>query len=235
MKKRPPSILFACLLLLCALTGCSDASDSGTLQRGQPIADYETARQLFWKELYADGGTTLYCRQLFGACYNRGINIEHVFPASWIAYDLRCGKRYQCRNSSPRFNRIEADLHNLYPSRSEINKARSNYRYADTPGERREFGLCDFEIDERQRLAEPAPAARGRIARAMLYMADEYDLYLKSRQRALLQDWDRQYPPNESERRRNDRIEQIQGNRNRFIDAHRQGATQAAKRLPEQD
>jgi deoxyribonuclease-1 len=188
---------------------------------GQRLNDYETARSVFWKELYPDGGTTLYCRKLFGPGYNRGINIEHVFPASWIAYDLRCGKRYQCRENSRVFNQMEADLHNLYPARSDVNKARNNYRFADIPGEKRIFGNCDFEFDERQRIAEPAPSARGRIARAMLYMADEYDLYLKRSQRAILVKWDREYPPRESEYRRNDLIGRIQGNRNPYIDAQR--------------
>lgn len=225
MKRFPLTLLLAGLLICPTLASCSDQSteqdSKQAAARAQRIVDYEDARRVFWKELYADGGTTLYCRQLFGPGYNRGINIEHVFPASWAAYSLRCGKRHQCRERSAEFNRIEADLHNLYPSRSDVNKARNNYRYAEIPGERREFGRCDFEYDERQRLAEPTPAARGRIARAMLYMADEYDLYLKKKQRQLLENWDREYPPSEKEHARNARIEQLQGNRNPFIDAHR--------------
>jgi len=186
------------------------------------IPDYETARTVFWRELYQDGGRTLYCQQHFGSSYNRGINIEHVFPASWMAYSLRCGKRNQCRVNSPEFNLIEADLHNLYPSRTDVNKARSNYQFTIIRGEQRYFGNCDFEFDERSRTAEPSPAARGRIARSMLYMSDEYDLYLKKKQKSLLQAWDKKYPPEQEEYRRNDRVEQLQGNRNPYIDSHRQ-------------
>jgi deoxyribonuclease-1 len=215
------TVLLAGLLICPAIASCSESTTGEPHRWGQRIVDYETARKVFWKELYSDGGTTLYCRKIFGPGYNRGINIEHVFPASWIAYSLQCGKRYQCRATSPAFNRIEADLHNLYPSRSDINKARSNYPFTLIAGEPRVFGSCDFEIDERQRIAEPAPAARGRIARAMLYMADEHNLYLKKKLRLRLVEWDRKYPPNEKEIQRNARIEQIQGNRNPFIDAHR--------------
>jgi deoxyribonuclease-1 len=215
------TVLLAGLLICPAIASCSESTTGEPHRWGQRIVDYETARKVFWKELYSDGGTTLYCRKIFGPGYNRGINIEHVFPASWIAYSLQCGKRYQCRATSPAFNRIEADLHNLYPSRSDINKARSNYPFTLIAGEPRVFGRCDFEIDERQRIAEPAPAARGRIARAMLYMADEHNLYLKKKLRLRLVEWDRKYPPNEKEIQRNGRIEQIQGNRNPFIDAHR--------------
>ena len=189
---------------------------------GQRIVDYETARKVFWRELYNEGGETLYCQQQFGTGYNKGINIEHVFPASWIAYSLRCGKRNQCRMNSPKFNLIEADLHNLYPSRTDVNKARNNYTFTVIRGEQRSFGSCDFEFDERARMAEPSPAARGRVARAMLYMSDEYDLYLKHKQKSLLLAWDRKYPPEQAEFRRNDRIQQLQGNSNPYIDRHRQ-------------
>ena len=226
MKISTPTILLACLLFIPAIASCSDSTSDNNATfssnaSAQRIPDYETARKVFWRELYNDGGRTLYCQQQFGSGYNRGINIEHVFPASWIAYSLRCGKRNQCRVNSPQFNLIEADLHNLYPSRTDVNKARNNYQYTIIRGEQRVFGNCDFEFDERARSAEPSSAARGRVARAMLYMSDEYDLYLKHKQKSLLQAWDKKYPPEQAEYRRNDRIEQIQGNSNPYIDSHR--------------
>ena len=231
MKISTHPLLFTVLLLIPAFASCSDTtsdksvpnSSSTTVspnQRGQRSPDYETARTVFWKELYNDGCSTLYCQQQFGSGYNRGINIEHIFPASWIAYSLHCGKRNQCRTNSPQFNIIEADLHNLYPSRTDINKARSNYPFTIIRGEQRSFGNCDFEFDERARTAEPSPEARGRVARAMLYMSDEYGLYLKQKQKSLLQAWDNKYAPDQDEYRRNDRIEQLQGNRNPYIDNH---------------
>jgi deoxyribonuclease-1 len=56
----------------------------------------------------------------------------------------------------------------------------------------------------------------------MLYMRDEYDLYLKPDLDRLMQAWDRKYPPSDQEYRRNDRIEALQGNRNPWIDTHSQ-------------
>ena len=211
------TILRACLFmtpLVLPIMGCTEAS-------GDRIPDYETARKVFWHELYNDGGETLYCQRELSSGYNKGVNIEHVFPMSWVAYSLRCGKRWQCRERSAEFNRIEADLHNLYPARSDVNEARNNYRFAIITGEARPFRGCDFEFDERRRLTEPAPYARGKVARAMLYMRDKYGLYLKPKLEKLLLDWDRKYPPDDDEYRRNDRIEQIQGNRNPWIDRHR--------------
>ncbi len=226
LKTSSLHILLAALLIIPAIASCSESANSNNATKtvhipGQRIVDYETARKVFWRELYNKGGMTLYCGDTLHSGYNKGVNIEHVFPASWMAYDLRCGKRKQCRESSAEFNRIEADLHNLYPSRSDVNKARSNYRFTIIPGEQRVFGQCDFEFDEKHRIAEPSPAARGRIARAMLYMSDQHDLYLKRKLESLLIAWDKKYPPEQAEHRRNDRIEQIQGNRNPFIDIHR--------------
>lgn len=210
VRSRATTLLVVVLLLV---TSCTEAT-------GQRIEDYATARQVFWKQLYANGGETLYCQQALGSGYNKGVNIEHVFPMSWVAYSLRCGKRKQCRENSPEFNRIEADLHNLYPSRSDVNKARNNYRFVILAGESRPFHGCDFEFDERKRLAEPGPHARGKIARAMLYMREEYDLYLKPELSNLMKEWNRKYPPAAEEQWRNNIIESIQGNRNPWIDRH---------------
>ena len=197
------------------------ATASISFAEQQRIPDYETARGLFWRGLYHQGGETLYCGQKFGND-RRGLNIEHVFPMSWVTRELRCGKRNQCRARSERFNRIEADLHNLYPSLRDINDARRSYRFAEIPGERREFGSCDFEFDARQRAIEPRPASRGEIARAMFYMRDTYDLPIFRKQTELLQVWHRADPPSDEERRRNDLIEKLQGTRNPYIDGSKQ-------------
>ncbi len=201
--------LFTILVVICSIASYAEQN---------AIPDYETARPLFWDKVYADGGTTLYCDRTFGSRWGRGINIEHVFPMSWAAYSLKCGQRWQCREKNERFNRIEADMHNLYPADSKINEARSSFRFGYIRGERRAFGACDFEIDERKRLAEPHPDARGRVARAMLHMHDEYDLYLRPELGRLLLKWNSRYPPDEEEKRRNEAIEALQGTRNKYID-----------------
>lgn len=206
----------SCWLLLLLIAACEQP-----LILSAPIADYEQARQVFWQKLYTEDGTTLYCGERFSGRDRRGVNIEHVFPMSWVTNALNCGTRQQCRTRSSIFNRIEADLHNLYPSRTDINQARSSHRFGMVRGERRDYGACDFEINRRARVAEPAPEARGMIARAMFYMAVQYHdqgLVIFSRSAHLLRDWHTMYPPTEQEKRRNQRIAEIQGNSNLFID-----------------
>ena len=52
----------------------------------------------------------------------------------------------------------------------------------------------------------------------MFYVANAYDLKLYKRQREMLKQWNRQDMPSKEEKRRNDIIEKLQGNRNPYID-----------------
>ena len=188
----------------------------------KPIQTYTTARTVFWESLYPQGGATLYCQQQFIGPHGKGINVEHVFPMSWVTKALNCGTRQQCRKNSEVFNQIEADLHNLYPSRTDVNADRSSFRFGEVAGELRDYGeTCDFEVSQRQRVVEPAPEVRGNIARSMFYMAYRYKAYglrLFKKQGRLLATWHNLDRPNEQERSRNRQIETLQGNLNPFID-----------------
>lgn len=178
------------------------------------ISSYGEARKLLWGELYKDGGETLYCGVALGQ--RSGLNVEHVIPASWMTRHVGCGSRKQCRRSSQAFNRMEGDLHNLYPSRTDANSQRGSLPFGEIAGERHTVRSCDFEANNK--VTEPRPAARGEIARAVLYMQQAYGMQLPSGQLELMRQWHESDPPTQAERIRNERIEQIQGNRNPFVD-----------------
>jgi deoxyribonuclease-1 len=210
-----------------SLLAACEPLDTQATTANKPVSsqgerDYAQARSQFWRHVYPQDGVTLYCQQAFQSSSRRGINIEHVFPMSWATSALKCGKRKQCRVNSVEFNIIESDMHNLFPSRSDVNQARSSFRFGEVRGEKRDYGRhCDFEINSRARVAEPTPAVRGEVARAMFYMAHEYQgqgLLIFKKQARLLMAWHRADPPSGAERRRNDIIAKIQGNRNPFID-----------------
>src|SRR5215470_7912826 len=85
------------------------------------------------------------------------------------------------------------------------------------PGEKREFGACDVEIENRK--IEPRPEIRGDIARTYIYMDWAYPghgIISRSNQK-LFEAWDKEDPVDDWERERARRIEAIQGNRNPFI------------------
>lgn len=185
------------------------------------IKNYRSARDThFYKKLYKKGGRTLYCNKPFKT--KEGLNVEHVYPASWMKDTAGCTgqKREECRKTSDRFNKMEADLHNLFPALARINKDRNNYTFSIIGLDINEpdYGNCDFEIDNIERKAEPRPGARGEIARAIFYMHSEYALPIEPSLFQLLITWNEDDEVSAEEVRRNSVIEKIQGTRNKFID-----------------
>ncbi len=147
------------------------------------------------------------------------IEWEHVMPAYWFGHQLQCwqdGGRKACKKNK-RFKQMEGDLHNLQPTIGELNGDRSNYRFSMLEGEPRVYGQCDFEVNFKDKKAEPQPNVRGDIARAYFYMSDRYNLKLSKSQKRLLEAWNRSDPVSNWERSRNRLIKRIQGNENRFI------------------
>ena len=99
------------------------------------------------------------------------IEWEHVAPAQsfgqsfkeWREGDPKCvdkhGKPFKGRNCAEKVNmeyrHMQADMYNLVPAIGQINALRLNYSYAMIPGEKRQFGPCDMEIEDKK--AEPRP------------------------------------------------------------------------------
>jgi len=183
------------------------------------IRNYKEAQRHFWKEVYKNSGDSLYCnKDIKGP---GSFNIEHVFAAAWMKDAAACSTmaRKKCRRNSPRFNHMEGDLHNLFPSLTKYNSRRGSYSF-DIVTNKRNSG-CDFEVQDEK--VEPAPYARGEIARAILYMSREYgaDIQRSSKDgklKSLLLSWHCQHPPSLDEIERNELIDSIQQTRNPFID-----------------
>lgn len=182
------------------------------------LVNYQQAKPLFWEKIYKNNAITLYSREAIQGKMHQLVNIEHVYPMSWVVNAIGCGDRDLCRRYSDLFNQIEADMHNMYPSRRDLNYERGSLSFGTVQGEKREYDDVDFEVDLRKRVIEPTQESRGNIARAMLYMADTYELKIFSKQWKLLKAWHSQDLPSQRERLRNNLIEQVQGNRNHFID-----------------
>ena len=108
-------------------------------------------------------------------------------------------------------------MYNLIPAVGEINGLRSNYSFGIIPGEKREFGPCDMEIENQN--AGPPPGVRGNIARTYFYMNWAYPGHgiISKKNRKLFQAWDKIDPVDDWECERGRRIEAIQGNENPFV------------------
>ena len=152
------------------------------------------------------------------------IEWEAIVPLSVIGDQLQCwqhGGRAHCRDISPMFRQMEADMHNLFPVVGELHADRHNFRYQMIANEARNYGKVNVEIDFGQRVIEIPPAARGDAARASLYMRDRYGLQLGEEQAQLMIKWNNADPVDAWEKRRNRRITELQGNDNPYISQYR--------------
>lgn len=104
---------------------------------------------------------------------------------------------------------MEADLFNLYPAIGEVNGDRSNYEFAEIPGEKRVYGKCDIEIEGKK--IEPREEIRGDIARVYFYMMKAYPERVKINEDKLkmFQRWDELDPKSENELKRIKLIQEL--------------------------
>lgn len=194
---------------------------------------------------------TIYCNAVFDSEKNviapagftskthvkrsKRIEFEHIVPAhnfgqafaEWREGHPECvrkkGKSFKGRNCAGKMNieyrYMQADMFNLYAAIGSVNALRSNYNFQMIPGEQSDFGSCEMIIDSRK--AQPPEIARGKIARAYLYMDQTYSKYSMSKQqKKLMNRWDRQYPITKDECSRSALISKVQGNVN-FVATNR--------------
>lgn len=126
------------------------------------------------------------------------MNIEHTWPQSKGAV-----------------GEAKSDLHHLFPTDSKANSTRSSFPFGMVSGR------PDWESGGSRRggnIFEVRPPHRGNVARAMFYFSVRYGKTLDPAQEACLRQWHKQDPVDDAERARNDRVENLQHNRNPFID-----------------
>ena len=167
-----------------------------------------------------------------GSGSNDSWDREHVWPKS--------------RGFSKKSQDGYTDLHHLRPADRNLNGIHSNYGY-DEGGElvidKHDDGSeinSGARIDREHESFEPPDRAKGQVARMLFYMAVRYelgddggdermpDLFLKDTNAKVkepwigdlctLVKWNNMFAPTDFERRRNDRVMELQGNRNPFID-----------------
>lgn len=150
------------------------------------------------------------------------INAEHIIPQSLYG------------SASP----MRSDIHNLRPSHQSPNSARANYPFTEIPDANANWygvdangdyystssqpaGFDDFS----ERISgewEPREDRKGDVARQVFYFFTMYphaagDITVIADPLTLIQ-WHLNDPADALEIQRNDRIEQVQGNRNPYID-----------------
>ncbi|MFZ5940427.1 MAG: endonuclease [Bacteroidota bacterium] len=128
---------------------------------------------------------------------------------------------------------MDGDVNNLHPADASVNITKSNLDFDECSATGTLIAEANAYYTSTQ--FEPQDAAKGEVARTIFYMAVRYegtdgeiDLEMADRlgtadaneygKMSTLLQWNRDFPPSDRERRRNERIWDTQKNRNPFID-----------------
>jgi deoxyribonuclease I len=208
---RAVAIALGCLAAVSTIT---PALAGGQSRLGDPKA---SAEQVFWGQLYATGGSSLYCATAFDQSHSQ-LMPSPVYASKQIKSALRCVTDAQCLATNPQYPYMLADLHNLYPELARVELARRSAQFGDLGDDvPSKFDAIGCDLKSSFQLVEPRDAAKGNVARAIFYMHIEYGLPIVG-QLQMFKQWHQMDPPDAEERARNDKIASLQGNRNRFID-----------------
>ena len=153
----------------------------------------------------------------------------HAMPLSAFAGSMNCWNHLICTKSngsmfkganccgtiSPKFKSMESDMHNLIPSDDWSMGTDNNSSKSVSFGGVGEYKMC---CNEGVIPNDPTAKARGNLARAYFYMSFLYRIQIQNTLEENLRAWHFEDPPDKMEEIRNSLIEQVQGNRNPFID-----------------
>lgn len=184
---------------------------------------YTTARRLMFAEVErftpAGGGSAgvecVYTGRFVATAADRepddeDVNCEHTWPRSRMDPDEE-GALYAHQQS---------DIHHLFPSDTDTNSARGNLRFGEPVSDLdRQHAPALIGLDAAGgRVFEPRPERRGDVARAILYFSARWGADVPDDEEAVLRRWAADDPVDSRERRRNDAVQALQGNRNPLVD-----------------
>lgn len=194
-----------------------------TLKNHTPLNSYSFARRVVMQQLHLKNDQSgyfiedVYCHKTFrkNVGPNRmpshtKVNVEHTWPQSRFSH--RASRRHQ-----------KADLHHLYPSESRSNSTRGNHYFSEVENPDVVSSDCrsshvGYDPKTGDDSFEPPEDHKGNVARALFYFSIRYDITIPAHEEFFLRMWNFSDPVDAEERRRNDIVESVQGNRNPFID-----------------
>lgn len=174
----------------------------GSLQDGYSLETYYCGEVLSNKDF--GGGNNLAPNKIPN---NNIVNTEHVWPQSRFNTKFSNGLQ-------------KADLHILFPEKSPVNSIRGNYPFGEVihPINEPCANVALGTSKENERVFEPVVEVKGDVARATFYYVTRYKVKLDKNQEAYLRYWHQVDPVDNHERVRNERIFEVQKNRNPFVD-----------------
>ena len=138
------------------------------------------------------------------------VNCEHTWPRSRLIDD----------ETSAQYEHQQSDLHHLLPARSVVNSLRGSQHFGEPVyGIDRQYtpALSGQDADGHS-VFLPIEERRGDVARVIFYMSLRWGLDIPDYEEENLRAWHLADPVDAWEIERNQRIQDLQGNRNPFID-----------------
>ncbi len=169
--------------------------DAYTNHKGQRVVD-----SVYSPDVWICSGSSEDCPR--NGSHGFTFNIEHSWPQSQL-------------KKTSRFGEARADMFHLFPTEKNINGARSSLPFVDcndnsSKSLERHSAFCNDGF-------QPPAVHRGKLARAMFYMAVTYDMKLGGAQEKVLRKWNKEFPVTDAERTRDQRISEFQNVHNPFI------------------
>ncbi|HNY10040.1 MAG TPA: endonuclease [Candidatus Wallbacteria bacterium] len=145
-------------------------------------------------------GRMVECSGVPSANPPQAMNTEHTWPKCFGAKE----------------EPAKSDLNHLFPTDTFANSTRSDYPFGIVKRGSETWSQGGSSFDGE--VFMPREDQRGRTARAIFYFSICYQLPIFGGMEPTLRQWHKDYPPNDEDRSRNERIYGFQGNRNPFID-----------------
>lgn len=197
------------------------------ISNGHKAVGYENAKDIMFGRLFLKqtvgfyAVTDVYCEHTFTdedfgtkmlgpmLSPNTGnvLNTEHTWPQSRFT------------GSFPK-EMQKSDLHHLFPTDSKMNGVRGNLPFGNVlkPQPGLKCPIAKLGTSGKEVVFEVPMKQRGNSARAIFYFSVRYKTPISAEQEAALRAWNLQDPIDQEEIDQNIVIQEVQGNRNPFID-----------------
>ena len=186
--------------------------------KGQVALGYTIARDKMYGNMDSNNGLDSV------ECIYTGRKAKFATRADATANNFNCEHTWpQSKFSS--LDPMVSDLNHLFSTDEAANGKRSNYPFGVVVTSTWNVGGSKYGTGYGGQIVfEPRDQHKGDCARAMLYFITRYpnnygSFWAESPyQEAAFRDWNKRFPPTPKSKKRNDGVQQFQGNRNPFID-----------------
>lgn len=165
-------------------------------------------------------------------------HIDHILPSSWMTTTLTCGlskkPRESCSNNHF-YKLFESDPRNLAPTTASLNIRKSDRPFCEhslamSVNDMKVFDdfifVSNVNIETPNGVDTsciiPPDKYKGLLARSQLIASEVYGIDLPSNYQTMLVAWDTEFPPDNTEIKRNEMIKTIINVDNHFITDHNQ-------------